>query len=70
MGMSRVEQIESQIRELDPDELSGLRRWFLEFDTDFWDCQIEADIRGGKLDSFADSALQDHENGRAARVMK
>jgi len=63
--MSKVEKIESQIRELNPDELNALRRWFLEFDGDLWDRQIEADVRTGKLDSLANEALRDHENGRS-----
>lgn len=63
--MSRIEEIESRIKELDPEELSVLRRWFLEFDADVWDRQIEADARMGKLDSLAEDALKDHENGRS-----
>ena len=63
--MSKVEQIESQIRELNSDELSALRRWFTEFDADLWDRQIEVDVRYGKLDSLADEALKDHEDGRS-----
>jgi hypothetical protein len=63
--MTRIEQIESQIRELDSDEFSVFRRWFLEFDADLWDRQIKADAQDGKLDSFADNALKDHENGRS-----
>ncbi len=63
--MTRIEEIESQIKELNPDELTVLRRWFLEFDADSWDRQIEADTRNGKLDSLAESALEDHENGRS-----
>jgi hypothetical protein len=63
--MSRIEEIESQIRELNPDELSVLRRWFLEFDADVWDRQIETDAGAGKLDSLADNALNDHKNGRS-----
>src|SRR5581483_6795931 len=63
--MTRIEEIESQIKKLNPDELSVFRRWFLEFDADSWDRQIEADARNGKLDFFADSALEDHKNGRS-----
>lgn len=63
--MSKVEEIESRIKELKPDEFSVLRRWFLEFDADSWDGQIEADVREGKLDSLADEALKDHEDGHS-----
>jgi hypothetical protein len=63
--MTKIEEIESRIRELNPDELSVLRRWFLEFVAHVWDCQIEADVRKGKLDSLAENAFKDHENGRS-----
>jgi hypothetical protein len=63
--MSKIEEIESQIRELNPDELTILRRWVLEFDFEVWDRQIEADARDGKLESLVDNALREHENGHS-----
>jgi hypothetical protein len=63
--MTRIEEIESRIRELNHDELSVLRRWFLEFDAETWDLQLEVDMRDGKLDSLADQALRDHKDGRS-----
>lgn len=63
--MNRIEQIEGQIRELSSDELSALRRWFLEFDAECWDRQIEADTKNGKLDALAERALEDHKAGRS-----
>ena len=63
--MTRIEEIESRIRELNPDELSTLRRWFLEFDSYAWDRQIEEDAKNGRLDALADSAIRDHKTGRS-----
>ena len=63
--MTRIEDIESRIRELSADELSHLRRWFLEFDADAWERQIQEDVRNGKLDSLADDAIEAHKNGRS-----
>lgn len=63
--MTRIEDIESRIRELSADELSHLRRWFLEFDADAWERQIQEDVRDGKLDSLGDEALATHKNGRS-----
>lgn len=65
MNMTRIEEIESRIREPNSDELGTLRRWFLEFDAEAWDSQLEADISNGKLDSLADEALTHHKNGRS-----
>ena len=65
IGMSRIEQIESQIKELDPAELDVFRRWFLEFDAEIWDRQIEADAHSGKLLSLAERAIEDHKAGKS-----
>ncbi|MBV8819280.1 MAG: hypothetical protein JO022_13040 [Acidobacteriaceae bacterium] len=61
--MSRVEQIEGEIQTLTPDELKAFRNWFVEFDAEAWDKQIEADVRNGKLKSLIDRANRDHESG-------
>ena len=40
--MSKVESIEQEVQGLTPSELAAFRRWFLEFDAQVWDRQIEA----------------------------
>lgn len=47
---------------LTPDELKAFRDWFLRFDSDAWDRQIESDLRSGKLKSLIDRAVRDHES--------
>jgi hypothetical protein len=63
--MSRVEQIEGQLKALSSEELKTFRDWFARFDAETWDQQIEADAREGKLRSLAERALQDHQRGRS-----
>jgi uncharacterized protein YfaT (DUF1175 family) len=63
--MSRVEQIEGQLKALSPEELKAFRDWFARFDAENWDQQIEADARDGKLRSLAERALRDHQSGRS-----
>ena len=63
--MSRVEQIEGEVKSLSPDELKAFRDWFAQFDAEVWDHQIEADAKNGKLSSIAERALRDHESGRS-----
>jgi uncharacterized protein YfaT (DUF1175 family) len=65
LEMSRVESVEGQVRDLSADELKSFRDWFVRFDAELWDDQIEADARNGKLRSLAERALQDHESGRS-----
>ena len=50
--MSEVEQIESRIKNLTPEDLRKLRAWFADFDAQAWDRQIESDSAAGKLDHF------------------
>jgi len=63
--MSRVDQIEGQIKELTSEELQSLRAWFAEYDAQIWVRQFEADVRAGKLDRLADDALREHKAGRS-----
>ena len=66
--MSKVENIEQEFRELTPSELAAFRRWFLEFDAQVWDGQIEEDIREGRLDKLADEALASHRAGKSKEL--
>jgi len=62
--MSIVKTLERQVEQLDPKELAEFRDWFLEFEADAWDRQIEQDAKAGKLDALARKALEDHAAGR------
>ena len=58
-----VEDIESAIARLAPEDLDRFRAWFASFDAKRFDDRIEADMRSGKLDSMADEALAEHRAG-------
>jgi hypothetical protein len=66
--MSKVENIEQEIKGLTPSELAAFRRWFLEFDAQIWDSQIEDDVRKGKLDKLAEEALAAHRAGKSKEL--
>ena len=66
--MSTVEALERQVQQLDPKELAQFRDWFLEFEADAWDRQIERDANAGKLGALARKALDDHASGRTTRL--
>jgi hypothetical protein len=66
--MSRVEQLEQQIAQLDPSELRALREWFTRYDAEVWDRQIESDAKSGKLARLVERALRDHEAGRSSEL--
>lgn len=63
--MSKVEAIEEQIEKLSPDELAAFRLWYAAFDAETWDLQFEADVKAGKLDTFAEKALRAHTSGQS-----
>ena len=62
--MSKVESLEQEIRKLSSQELAELRDWFLEYDAELWDRQIEEDAREGRLDRLAKKALESYHAGK------
>lgn len=66
--MSKIENLEKQIRQLSPEELTEFRRWFAEFDAHLWDRQFEADVKAGKLDAQAEKALRAHASGQSTKL--
>jgi hypothetical protein len=59
-----LHELEQTIAKLPPAELSEFRQWFLRFDGDRWDEQIEKDATSGKLESLAQSALREFRSGQ------
>jgi hypothetical protein len=55
-----LHDIENVVAGLPPRDLAKFRAWFVEFDADAWDRQIEADALTGRLDELAEEALRDH----------
>ena len=66
--MSKVEQIENEVQELSAEELARFRDWFLEFDWEAWDRQLERDVETGKLDVLADEAVREHAAGKTKPI--
>jgi hypothetical protein len=59
-----LNELEQKISQLPPGELAEFREWFLRFDGDRWDEQIEKDASTGKLDSLAQAAIRDFRSGQ------
>ncbi len=66
--MTSVANIEKKISNLSYEELAELRGWFISFDSDAWDAQIEADAKKGKLDFLAREALEEYKSGKAREI--
>ncbi len=65
--MSDVEKLERQVKDLSPQELAAFRKWFLAYDWEVWDRQLEQDVAAGKLDTLAEKALRDHAAGKSTK---
>jgi len=63
--MTKVESIQNAIRRLSAPELEQLLEWFVQYDADAWDKQIQSDASSGKLDKFAEEALDEYKANRA-----
>ena len=66
--MTTIERLEEQVKSLSEDDLNEFRRWFLAWDNDEWDHQIERDAWAGKLDALASSALAEYQAGQAREI--
>jgi hypothetical protein len=61
--VSSVEEIQSAIVSLAPEEYVRLREWFIERDWEQWDQQIAADAQAGKLDFLIAEAMAEKAQG-------
>lgn len=66
--MTTIEVIESEIKKLSPREMAQLRDWFMDYDADAWDRQIEQDATAGKLDAMAAEALAEYHSGQVKEI--
>lgn len=66
--MSRVEELESQIKTLSSSEFQELRAWLAEHDAEIWDRQFHADAKDGRLDVIASRALSDFADNRSTEL--
>jgi len=55
--MTRVDDLAQEVRQLSPEAYRAFRRWFLAFDAELWDEQLEEDVKAGRLDALAHEAL-------------
>lgn len=66
--MTKLEQLETEIKSLTPEEFAQLRNWLLELDAERWDQEFERDAKSGKLDKFFEQALADHQAGKSREI--
>jgi hypothetical protein len=62
--MSTVQEIETAIQKLKPQEIHEVADWLQELREELWDKQIDADAKAGWLDKLMEEAKQDYLAGR------
>ncbi len=63
-----VQELETAVTRLEPDDLARFAKWFEEFQADEWDRRFEADVAAGRLDALGRQADEDFEAGRATAL--
>ena len=64
--MTTIQKQVTAVQQLSEDEFVTFRAWFVEYDAQLWDRQLESDVRAGRFDSLADEARQDLREGRCS----
>lgn len=66
--MTELQQIEQKVKTLSSADLRQFRKWFVQWDSDSWDQQIERDAQAGRLDDLAAEALAEYQAGKAKEI--
>lgn len=62
--MQKLTELEKTVSKLSDEDYAEFRKWFLEYENERWDEQIEKDIAENKLANLASEALQDYKKGK------
>ncbi len=63
-----TEDIKNGVKQLNRQELAEFRQWFMEYDSEAWDREIEEDAAAGKLNYLAEKAIRDYKEGRYSEL--
>ena len=67
-AMTKLESLEREVASLKPEELAAFRAWFVEYDWQAWDRQLEQDVADGRLDELANEALAEDARGETKEL--
>jgi hypothetical protein len=62
--MSTVAEIEKALQTIPLGDARKVADWLQHYLDEKWDRQTDADIDAGRLDNFAETAIEDHRAGR------
>jgi hypothetical protein len=61
-------EIKTAVSNLSREELAAFRKWFIEFDAEAWDKEIEEDVAAGRLDAIVREVDEDIRAGRLSEL--
>jgi hypothetical protein len=64
INLSKIQQIQSVIRTLSPEELTYFQQWWNDLGGEHWDRQITQDSLAGKLDFLIEEAQLEKTQGQ------
>lgn len=62
--MKRTQWLAEKVRELGEEDFSEFRRWFLAYDTELWEEQVERSAKSRAVDPLIVEALAEYEASR------
>jgi len=66
--MTKIEALEREIQKLTREELAAFREWFVEYDWQAWERELEQDVAAGKLDKLSAEALEELKHGKTKEI--
>ena len=62
--MIALQELKNEVKNLPKQDFNQFRNWFLDYENNKWDKEIEEDIYSGKLDDIMNNAKKDFKNGK------
>jgi hypothetical protein len=66
--MTELERLEKSVASLSAEDLARFREWFVEFDAQLWERQIERAASAGRLDDLIAEAMEEYRSGRTREI--
>lgn len=66
--MTEIEVLQEKVKSLSENEFTEFRDWFVEYEHDIWDKQIQSDFQSGKFHNLIHNAKKEYNDGKAQEL--
>jgi len=66
--MQNLNDLESSVLKLSDADYAEFRKWFLDYENERWDIQLEKDIKEKKLEDLANKAIENFKQGKYKKI--